>query len=80
VTTEYPDSTVAYGELPQDDTWVAGDPLFVLTHAVTLTELTAGSDYYYRVRSTDQSGNTYVSPEQPFVVEFTRFLPLVLKQ
>ena len=50
-------------------------------HQVTLTGLEAGGKYYYRLASTDQSGNRYESEEQSFtlVTNYPVFLPAIMQ-
>jgi hypothetical protein len=78
-TDEFADSEVMYGEQSGQYTQTAGDPHHVKDHAITLTGLTPGTTYYYRVRSTDLSGNTTISPEYSFIVVTPVYLPLVMR-
>jgi hypothetical protein len=45
---------------------VQGDFSLVTSHSVTLVGLSASTTYYFKVRSTDSSGNEAVSTEQSF--------------
>ena len=63
ITDEFANSVVIYGEQPGAYPHTAIDALYVKAHALTLTGLTSRATYYYRVRSTDPSGNTSESSE-----------------
>jgi len=59
-------SMVDYGTSAGSFNATQGDPLFnystgVNKHSVTLTDLTPGDDYYFRIRSLDSSGNQMMS-------------------
>jgi len=64
-TDELSDSQVSYGT--ESGTYTETTTLdtnMSIVHAVTLTGLTAGTDYYYVVKSNDPAGNATTSPEQ----------------
>ena len=81
-TDEYADSTVECGTESGTSTMTFSDTRYVKVHAVTLTGLTPNTTYYYRISSTDLSGNTYQSEEFSFEQSEEKFiyLPLVLRQ
>ncbi|MCW5851593.1 MAG: fibronectin type III domain-containing protein [Anaerolineae bacterium] len=79
-TDEVATTTVLYGVRPGSYSQTVSDPLYVRQHSVNLTGLTSDGVYYYKVRSTDRSGNTSTSVEYRFTVERVPnfiFLPLV---
>jgi hypothetical protein len=73
ITDEFADSEVIYGESAGQYTQSVQDPLYVKQHEITLTGLTAGTTYYYKVRSADRSGNTFESVEYSFT-DFTALI------
>lgn len=81
-TDEFANSEVRFGTQSGNYTRTVSDPLYVKQHRVTLTGLARGSTYYYRVRSTDQSGNVYQSGEYTFrlTLETNLFLPTVRRR
>lgn len=78
-TAEFADSQVLYGQQPESYTWAEADPFYAKTHVITLTGLNPETEYYYRVRSTDRSGNHYESDELSFKAGNFLYLPLVVK-
>jgi hypothetical protein len=84
-TDEFADSTVLYDTMPGlPDPEVVSDPLPVKLHAVPVAGLVEGTTYYYRLQSTDLSGNTTTSPEfdfipQPPPPQWLIYLPLVVR-
>jgi len=56
------DSRVTYGTNPQSLTLTQSSTALVTAHSLTLTGLTSGATYYYRVISTDSSGLQSVWP------------------
>ena len=80
-TDEYADSIVECGTESGAYTMTFSDTRYVKVHAVTLTGLTPDTTYYYRISSTDLSGNTYQSEEFSFEQSEEKFiyLPLVLR-
>ncbi len=59
-TTDEPTTSIVdYGLACNNLTQLAGDPQnYVASHSVSLNNLQPGTTYYFRIRSTDQSGNT----------------------
>lgn len=55
-------SRVDYGTSPTSLTSNLSDVSLVTNHSISLTGLTAGTVYYYRVTSADASGNSATSP------------------
>jgi hypothetical protein len=80
-TDEFADSVVEYGLQPNNYTNVVSDPLYVKDHSIRLTGIAFDRTYYYRISSTDQSGNTYRSQELSFEIaeEQKILLPTILK-
>jgi NPCBM/NEW2 domain/Purple acid Phosphatase, N-terminal domain len=66
VTDEAADSRVEYGTTVSYGSSSVLDTTKVLSHSVTLSGLTAGTLYHYRVRSADGAGNLAVSADQTF--------------
>ncbi len=58
-------SRVDYGTSPDALSLSASDPTLVRSHSISLTGLTPGVTYYYRVSSADSTGNTSTSPAPP---------------
>ena len=77
-TDEFATSTVLYGTQPDVYSETVSDPLYTRQHGIALTDLTPEIMYYYKVRSTDRSGNTATSSEQIFTRNFV-YLPLILR-
>jgi len=63
-------STVEYG-LTSSYTATSTDDSYVTSHSITLTSLTAGTTYHYRVSSSDAVGNISYSSDQTFTTEAT---------
>jgi hypothetical protein len=78
-TDEFATSTVLYGIQPGVYSQTVNDPLYYKEHVVTLSNLTLGTTYYYKVRSTDRSGNTITSEEYSFTALIYIYLPIVVK-
>ena len=78
-TDEFADSTVLYGTQPGVYSQTVSDPLYYKEHVVTLNSLTPGTTYYYKVRSTDRSGNTVTSGEYSFTAFIFTYLPVVVR-
>ncbi len=82
MTNEFADSAVLYGTQPGVYPWTVSDSLYVKLHSITLTGLTIGTTYHYKVRNTDRSGNTYLSTEYICTIPASPvkvYLPAVLK-
>jgi hypothetical protein len=78
-TDEFATSTVLYGTQPGVYPHTVSDPLYTKHHEITLTGLTVGTTYYYKVRSTDRSGNTTTSSEYSFTAQVYVYLPLIMR-
>jgi len=79
-TDEFATSTVLYGTQSGNYTWTVSDPLYAKQHEVVLSGITPGATYYYKVRSTDRSGNTATSSEYSFTAKLYVYLPLIVKR
>ena len=64
-TDEASDSRVEYGTAAGSLTQTATDASAVTSHSIRLTGLTAGTTYFYRVRSADGSNNATTAPASP---------------
>ena len=64
-TDEAADSRVDYGTSAGSLTQNATDASAVTAHSIKLTGLTAGTTYFFRVRSADGSGNATTAPDTP---------------
>jgi hypothetical protein len=73
-TNEAATSQVAYGLVTSDGSTTTPDTDFVTSHTVTLSGLTDGTTYYYRVKSKDASGNESVSQDYTLVTSNTATL------
>jgi spore germination protein YaaH len=60
------DGQVQYGPSASYGTWSVYGATVATTHAVTLTGLTSGATYHYRVRSQDSAGNAVYSADATF--------------
>jgi hypothetical protein len=78
-TDEFAASSLEYGTQSGAYTETVTDTLYRKLHEVTLTGLTTGRTYYFRLRNTDRSDNTGVSSEHSFTVHVPVYLPLVVK-
>jgi hypothetical protein len=78
-TDEFANSVVRYGTQSGVYTQTITDPLYTKSHGITITGLTPGMTYYYRIRSTDQSGNMVESSERGFTATISLYLPLIRK-
>lgn len=78
-TDELATSRVDYGVQPGAYSTTVSDPLFAQTHQITLTSLTPGVHYYFRITCIDRSGNAVQSQELDFVfAALTKvYLPLL---
>jgi len=78
-TDEFADSEVIYGTQSGVYPQTVSDPLYAKQHRIILTGLTSEATYYYKVRSTDRSGNTATSSEHSFTARLYVYLPLVMR-
>jgi len=78
-TDEFATSTILYGTQSGVYPQTVSDPLYTKQHEIPLTGLTPGTTYYYKVRSTDRSGNTATSSEHSFTAQLYVYLPLVMQ-
>ena len=76
-TSEASDSQVSFGVAPSALTTTVTDPSLVTSHVATLTGLTGGTTYYYRVRSADAAGNAAIAPPADPPASFTMPQPAV---
>lgn len=65
-TDEISTSAVDYGLTQSFEIGTASDSALVSSHSVSLTGLSIGKGYYFRVRSSDSSGNQGTSPTRSF--------------
>jgi hypothetical protein len=81
VTNESASSRVQYGTQPSVYTGDILNGLYVTNHSVVLTGLQDGVTYYYKLSSTDLSGNTFNSQEYTFTFaeETQVFLPMIVR-
>ena len=77
-TDEFADSQVIYGTQPGLYPQTVINTLYTKQHRIILG-LTSGATYYYKVRSTDRSGNTTWSSENSFSAQLYVYLPLVMR-
>ena len=80
-TDEFATTEVRYGTSAGSYTQTLADSKYVKTHEVTLDNLQAGQTYYYVIRSTDQSANTFQSNERSFTVleKSYLYLPTIIR-
>lgn len=76
-TDEFANSIVLYGTQPGSYDETVSSSLYAKDHEVILPDLVMGETYYYKVRSTDRSGNTATSSEFSFINQIYVYLPLV---
>lgn len=67
-TNEKSDSFVNYGQTVNYDNYF-GNPNLVLSHSATLTHLSAGKTYHFKVLGKDVSGNLGSSADQTFIAD-----------
>jgi hypothetical protein len=65
-TNEASDTQVEYGTTTSYGSWSALNSSLVTGHSMTLNGLSAGTAYYYRVRSRDAASNLGLAPGGPF--------------
>ena len=80
-TDEVADSTVQYGTQSGIYPETVADSLYVTSHQVVLTGLVPGVTYYYKITSTDPSGNTTTSIEYSFEMQEEKYiyLPMITR-
>lgn len=78
-TDEFATGTVLFGIQTGTYTGTVSNPLYVKQHEITLPGLESGMTYYYKVRSTDRSGNIATSSEYSFTAQISIYLPLVIR-
>lgn len=78
-TNEYTTSVLQYGTQPGVYTGSVVDNWYRRSHAITLSGLTPGATYYYRLQNTDRSGNSAQSGEYSFTVTQSVYLPVVVR-
>ena len=66
ITDEPADSRVEFGLAPDSYIWFVEDSLLVHSHSLELTSLTPATQYHYRLRSQDASGNARTSQDMTF--------------
>lgn len=79
ITTEYVTTVLKYGAQSGNYTYTVTDPLYFNLHEFTLTGLTSGQRYYYRITHADRTGNVFQSAEYFVDAKSSVFLPLVRK-
>ncbi len=80
-TNEVANSAVNYAATPAALTSNANDIAYVTSHSITLTGLTQGTTYNYRVTSADTAGNSATSPIPSDSLSFTMpVVPCVVDQ
>jgi hypothetical protein len=77
-TDEPSDSQVEYGSTAAYGSSTGTDPALTTTHAMTLSELTSGSVYHFRVLSRDGSGNIAASSDMTFATVSPDVTPPIL--
>ena len=78
-TDEFTTSLFEYGTQTGIYSDSVSDELFRKLHEVELSGLSMGVSYYYRVTSTDRSGNNSISAEQSFQLSQQVFLPVMVR-
>ncbi|MFZ1301238.1 MAG: dockerin type I domain-containing protein, partial [Candidatus Microsaccharimonas sp.] len=72
---------VEYGTTTSYGSSTTLNSLLVTSHTASLTSLTAGTVYHYRVTSTDEAGNTTVSTDRTFTTAATpTYVPADINQ
>lgn len=79
-TDEFSTSMVRYGTQPTVYPYSISNTLYTDLHIITLNNLIPGTVYYYKIYSTDRSGNTVESSEYRFTASVYLFLPLVIRK
>ncbi len=75
ITDKVASGEVEYGTTASYGNQSATQTALTLDHSVTLSDLTPNTLYHYRVRSTDQSGNIAVTPDNTFT---TNTIPVAI--
>ena len=78
-TDEYATSTFEYGMNPGTYAETIIDEWYHKDHEVTLTGLTLGGIFYYRISSSDRSGNTRQLADSSFTIVSPLYLPMILQ-
>ena len=68
-TSEVANAEVEYGTTAGYGNATTLDTSLSLNHSVTLHNLTANTEYHYRIRTADEIGNTTVSPDNTFTTD-----------
>ena len=81
ITDEWATSRIEYGLQSGQYSQIAEDELYAKIHTITLTGLSAGKTYYYRITCTDHSNNFAQSSENSFSIERSKtiYLPFIYK-
>lgn len=75
-TNEFATTEFKYGTAPGNYTQTLTDASYQKLHALTLTGLISGTKYYYRITSTDRSGNIFQDIERSFTFTPTTYVYL----
>lgn len=78
-TDEYTISMIEYGTQSGVYTETVTDDWFRKEHQITLTGLTTGEVYYYRIYNSDRSGNSVQSAEGIFTSAVAIYLPIAVR-
>lgn len=78
-TDEYTISMIEYGTQSGVYTQTVTDDWFRKEHQITLTGLTTGELYYYRIYNSDRSGNSAQSAEGSFISAVAIYLPIAVR-
>ena len=76
-TNEWATSTVVYGSAPGVYPNQVIDPLYAKEHSVSISSLQPGTVYYFKVTTTDRSGNTAASSEHSRLFSFSIHFPFL---
>lgn len=79
-TNEFATSEFHYGTQPSIYTHILSNTLYGKSHQFTISDLVAGTTYFFVTRNTDRSGNTTTSTENSFTASIHLFLPLVIRR
>lgn len=78
-TNEFATSLLQYGTQSGNYPQTVTDDTYQKLHQITLSGLTTGTKYYYRIVSTDRSGNVFQTTEKTFTVPLFVYLPLITR-